>query len=372
MGKRILITGGAGFIGSHLADQLLALGHTVKAYDNLSPQVHGPDAGRPDYLAPEVELIVGDVRDERLLRRALEGIDVVYHLAAVVGVGQSMSQIARYTEINDVGTGKLLDLLARKPVERLIVASSMSVYGEGHYVTADGDLIVPTERNMADLKRGEWELLDQAGRPLSPVPTDESKPCSLPSVYAMTKYATERLALIVGRAYEIPTVALRFFNTYGPRQALSNPYTGVLAIFAARLLSDRPPLINEDGLQRRDFVSVHDIARACVKAMTAPAANGLVVNVGSGRSFSVAEVAERLAIAVGKPHILPRLTGDYRPGDIRHCFPDITRARRELGYQPAVTLDDGLQELAQWLLRQPAAERQELIEVREARRGVAS
>jgi dTDP-L-rhamnose 4-epimerase len=299
-------------------------------------------------------------------------MDVVYHLAAVVGVGQSMSQVARYTEINDVGTGTLLDLLARRPVERLIVASSMSVYGEGLYSTVDGEVVVPNERKMADIKQGEWDLLDHAGRPLSPVPTDENKPCGLPSVYAMTKYATERLALIVGRAYGIPTVALRFFNTYGPRQALSNPYTGVLAIFAARLLADRPPLINEDGRQRRDFVSVHDIARACVKAMQAPQADGLVVNVGSGRSYSVGEVADRLATALGKPHIFPQLTGDYRPGDIRHCFPDINRARTALGYQPAVTLEEGLKELSEWLLQQPSAEREELLEARSARQGVAS
>jgi dTDP-L-rhamnose 4-epimerase len=371
MGRQILITGGAGFIGSHLADRLLAAGHSVRAYDNLSPQVHGPDAQRPAYLDDEVELVVGDVRDARRLRAALRGVDVVFHLAAVVGVGQSMYEVARYTEVNSLGTATLLELLARQPVDRLVVASSMSIYGEGLYRTRDGELVVSAERELDQLRRGQWELCDEDGDPLVPVATPETKRCALPSVYALTKYDSERLAILVGRAYAIPTVALRFFNAYGPRQALSNPYTGVLAIFAARLLNDRPPLINEDGRQRRDFVSVHDVARACLLAMDAPAAIDGAINVGSGISHTVNEVAERLAAVLGKSRIRPELTGKYRFGDIRHCYPDITLARRQLDYQPQVAFEAGLEELGEWLMRQGADDRVEAARAELQTRGLA-
>ncbi|HVT07009.1 MAG TPA: NAD-dependent epimerase/dehydratase family protein [Polyangia bacterium] len=371
MSRTVLITGGAGFIGSHLADELLEAGYIVKAYDSLASQVHGPDAQRPDYLDDDVELVVGDVRDERRLQRALDGVDVVVHLAAAVGVGQSMYEVARYTDVNAVGTATLLDLIARRPVEKLLVASSMSIYGEGMYRTADGDLVPGPERSLAQLKRGVWDLLDGEGRPLTPVPTPEEKTCTLPSVYALTKYDTERLALVVGRAYDVPTVALRFFNAYGPRQALSNPYTGVLAIFAARLLNDRAPLINEDGRQRRDFVSVHDVARACRLALETGAADGLALNVASGRSFTVSEVAERLAAVLGRTRISPEITGNYRVGDIRHCFGDISRARQLLGYEPQVSFEAGLDELADWLDRQAAEDRVEAARAELHARGLA-
>jgi dTDP-L-rhamnose 4-epimerase len=371
MGKRILITGGAGFIGSHLADDLLAAGHSVVVYDNLSSQVHGPDAGRPDYLAEEVELVVGDVRDERRLRKALEKADVVFHLAAVVGVGQSMYQVARYTDVNNLGTAVVMEALSRRPVEKLIVASSMSIYGEGACRDQDGQVVAAPERALAQLKRGEWELSDDQGRPLTPIPTGEEKACTLSSVYALSKFDTERLAFIVGRAYGIPTVAMRFFNVYGPRQALSNPYTGVLAIFAARLLNDHAPLINEDGQQRRDFVNVHDVARACRLAMEAPAADGLAFNIGSGRSFRILEVAQRLADALGKTDVEPQITGRYRVGDIRHCFPEIARARAILGYEPQVGFDAGLAELSSWLERQVAVDRVESARAELEVRGLA-
>jgi dTDP-L-rhamnose 4-epimerase len=365
MGKTILITGGAGFIGSHLADQLLEAGHVVRAYDNLSAQVHGPDASRPDYLNDEVELIVGDVRDERRLRPALDDVDVVFHLAAVVGVGQSMYEVARYADVNDVGTATLMDLLARRPVGKVVVASSMSIYGEGLYRTVDGRQVPGPERLLTDLKRGHWDLHDEEGRPLIPIPTPEEKICALSSVYALTKFDTERLALIIGRAYGIPTVALRFFNTYGPRQALSNPYTGVLAIFAARLLNDRPPVINEDGNQRRDFVSVHDVARACVLAMESQA-DGVALNIGSGASLSVQEVALRLGAVLGQRRIAPEITGRYRAGDIRHCFADVSRARQVLGYEPRVDFEAGVEELADWLDRQAAQNAQDQLETARA------
>jgi dTDP-L-rhamnose 4-epimerase len=355
-GRRILITGGAGFIGSHLADHLLAQGHTVRALDDLSPQVHGPNASRPAYLDAAVELLVADVRDPGAVRRALRGVDAVVHLAAAVGVGQSMYEIERYMDVNDRGTAVLLQALMERPVERLVVASSMSLYGEGAYRTRAG-VLVSAERTRAQLLARRWEPQDREGAPLEAVPTPESKAPALASIYALSKYDQERMCLLVGEAYGIPTVALRFFNVYGTRQALSNPYTGVLAIFAARYLNGRPPLVNEDGLQRRDFVSVRDVATACRLALEVPRAAGQVLNVGSGRSFSVLEVAERLAAAVGREDLRPEVTQRYRVGDIRHCFADISRAREVLGYAPHVSFDDGLGELADWLEGQIAHDR---------------
>jgi dTDP-L-rhamnose 4-epimerase len=274
----------------------------------------------------------------------------------MVGVGQSMYAIADYTATNNVGTAVLLEELARKPVARLVVASSMSVYGEGLYCGADGECVTVTERSIEQLKRGEWDLSDPDGAPLEPMPTPETKTPALSSVYALSKFDQERMCLMVGRAYGIPTVALRFFNVFGPRQALSNPYTGVLAIFAARLLNGHPPLIFEDGLQRRDFVSVYDIVQACRLALEVPDAAGRAFNIGSGQATTVREIADMMAAVMGKP-IAPDICGKYRTGDIRHCFADITLAQQVLGYRPAVTLEDGLTELAEWLRDQRAEDR---------------
>jgi dTDP-L-rhamnose 4-epimerase len=370
MGSHILITGGAGFIGSHLADALLARGHRVRALDSLAAQVHGEEGRRPEYLDSNVQLIVGDVRDPEAVRRALAGVDVVVHLAAAVGVGQSMYEITHYTAVNNLGTAVLLEALSARPVERLIVASSMSVYGEGLYRRADGAPCTAEERSLAQLKAGEWELRGPAGEPLLPVPTPETKPPSLASVYALSKYDQERMCLMVGRAYGMPTTALRFFNVYGPRQALSNPYTGVLAIFAARLLNGNAPMVYEDGLQRRDFVSVLDVAAACRLAIERPQSAGMVLNVGGGRSFSIREIAERVAAATGRPELRPEVTCKYRVGDIRHCFADITRARTVLGYEPTVALEAGLAELADWLQTQEAVDRGEEAGAELAARGL--
>ncbi len=357
MGKHVLITGGGGFIGSHLADELLREGYDVRALDSLESQVHGSSAGRPDYLDPNVEFLAGDIRDRQRVRESLRGVDIVCHLAAVVGVGQSMYELARYTGINNMGTAILLEELIDRPVERLIVASSMSVYGEGMYAKRDGRPAEGATRSLAQLRRGDWEIRGHGGEPLDPVPTAETKQPDLSSVYALSKYDQERLCLMIGRTYDIPAVALRFFNVYGPRQALSNPYTGVLAIFASRLLNDRPPGIYEDGKQRRDFVSVYDAARACRLALENPVAEGGVFNVGSGQSHSVREIAERLSRVIGKEHIEPEITGKYRSGDIRHCFADISLARDVLGFEPRMLLDEGLAELAEWLEGQVAHDR---------------
>ncbi len=356
MAETLLVTGGAGFIGSHLTDRLLRAGFDVRVLDNLSPQVHGAHRSRPIWLDPRVDLRVGDLRDARAVRSALEGVDAVFHLAAAVGVGQSMYQIADYTEINNYGTAVLLEALVERPVRRLIVASSMSLYGEGRYVTPDGGIHDAVERDLDQLKAARWEPAGHGAQQLVAVPTPEAKTPHLLSVYALSKYDQERLCLVVGRAYGIPTVALRFFNVYGPRQALSNPYTGVLAIFAARLLNGRAPVVFEDGLQRRDFVSVHDVARACELALHAPNAPGRVANIGSGRSVTVREISELLARAVGKPEIGPEVTGRYRMGDVRHCFADVALAREVLEFEATVSLEAGLEELAGWLEHQEAVD----------------
>jgi len=356
MKYRLLITGGAGFIGSHLADALMAEGHAVRALDNLSPQVHGTAQRRPSYLARDVELVVGDVRDPRAVESALEGVDAVFHFAAMVGVSQSMYRVHDYVDVNSAGTAVLLECLAKKPVKKLVVASSMSIYGEGLYRSAGGQSVSVAARAIEQLRAGEWELADAEGRPLTPVPTPESKQPTLESVYALTKYDQERQCLMVGRAYDIPTTALRFFNVYGPRQALSNPYTGVLAIFSSRLLNDRAPLIYEDGRQQRDFVSVHDVVQACRLALTEPKSDGLALNIGSGSSLSVLEVAAQIAQALGKTPAA-EVTGKYRVGDIRHCFADISLARAVLGYRPQVRFADGIAELARSIRGETAHDR---------------
>jgi dTDP-L-rhamnose 4-epimerase len=367
--ERVLITGGAGFIGSHLSRQLLRAGHEVRALDRLDPQVH-PERERPAYLDDEVELIKGDVRDPAAVADALQDVDAVVHLAARVGVGQSMYEIADYCSVNSVGTGVLLEALVEKPVRRLVVASSMSIYGEGLYRRVDGEPFEACERSREELERGQWEPLSANGNRLAPVPTPEAKQPCLSSVYALNKYDQERMCLLFGSSYDVPTTALRFFNVYGPDQALSNPYTGVLAIFGGRLLNGKAPLIFEDGEQRRDFVSVHDVARACALALERDEAAGLAINVGSGESVTVREIAQRLARVTNRQNIRPKVTGKYRVGDIRHCFADISLARQVLGYEPRVALDDGMAELAAWLEGQTAEDRVESAHGELAARGL--
>lgn len=367
---RVLITGGAGFIGSHLADELLQYGHTVRVFDVLCSQVHGSENQTPDYLNPDVELVFGDVRDRAAVERALQGIDAVYHFAAAVGVGQSMYEVEHYASINDIGTAVLLEALIKRPVERLIVASSMSVYGEGLYRSRLGAVQCAVERTPLQLRSAVWDPVDDRGAPLEPIPTPESKSPALNSVYALSKYVQERMCLMIGRAYNIPTVALRFFNVYGPRQALSNPYTGVLAIFASRLLNGKAPLIFEDGEQQRDFVNVRDVVQACRLCLDVAAAAEKVFNIGSGQAYSIRELAERMADALGKNYLEPKITGKYRVGDIRHCFADVSLARSVIGYAPQVTLEDGVLELVDWLEGQIANDRVESASAELAARGL--
>jgi len=360
--KTILITGGAGFVGSHLADGLLAAGHMVRILDDFTPQVH--PAGPPDYLSREVEVMRGDVRDPNRLKKSLAGVDAVYHFAATVGVGQSMYEISRYMSVNTQGTAELLQAIldSKSPPQKLIVASSMSIYGEGRYVCSQcRAAAAPSIRSTAQLKAGNWDLhCDRCLGSLEPVPTAEDKPSEINSVYAMSKRDQEDLCLIYGRTYGLPVTALRFFNIYGTRQALSNPYTGVAAVFASRMLNENPPLVFEDGEQMRDFVSVHDIVRANILALDRPQSDGEVINVGSGKPITISRVAELLAKSLGK-EVTPIITRKFRAGDIRHCYADISKARRLLAYEPQVSHEDGFGELAEWLVSQRAEDKAETM-----------
>jgi dTDP-L-rhamnose 4-epimerase len=353
-----------------VTDVLLGAGYQVRLLDNLNPQVHGTSGARPDYLDPEAELLVGDVADPDAVSRALRGVDMVLHLASAVGVGQSMYDIVSYVRTNEIGTATLLEALAKQPVKRLVVASSMSIYGEGLCRDGAGAFVSPEERSATQLRSGRWEL-EEAGHALTPVPTPETKQPVLSSVYALNKYAQERLCLMIGKAYNIPTTALRFFNVYGPRQALSNPYTGVLAIFAARILNHRSPMVFEDGQQRRDFVHVQDVARACRLALESDL-DGEVFNIGSGQSRSIESVGRDLAAVMGRSELKPLITGKYRAGDIRHCFADIEKSRRLLNFTPEVVFTHGLEELADYLSGQIADDQVEKATEELARRGLVA
>ncbi|WP_018261703.1 NAD-dependent epimerase/dehydratase family protein [Methylobacterium sp. WSM2598] len=357
--QTILITGGAGFIGRAVARALVARGDRVRVLDSLIEQVHGglarPD-DMPDDLPDAVDLRRGDVRDPAAVAQVLIGVDKVIHLAAEVGVGQSMYAVERYVSVNDVGTAVLFQALIQRPVERVVVASSMSIYGEGLYRDAEGRLVEDVVRQPRSGPDAPWDPLDAAGRPLTPVPTPEWKRPALASVYALSKYAQERLTLMLAPAYGMEGVALRLWNAYGPGQALSNPYTGVLAIFASRLHNGAAPVMFEDGQQLRDFVHVDDVAQSFLLALDRPEAAGQVYNIGSGVSRSVSEVGTLLARAMGRSEIRPEIAGKLRAGDIRHCIPDITKAQTELGYAPRRDFADGLAELAAWVAAQSDAQ----------------
>jgi dTDP-L-rhamnose 4-epimerase len=348
----ILVTGGAGFIGSHVADVLLDRGHSVRILDDLISQVHGNTQSSPPYLNARAELLVGSLENPAVVTQALKGADSVIHLAASVGVGQSMYRIVDYCKKNVVGTATLLQAMieTKMSVKSLVVASSMSVYGEGRYCTADGRLVNANIRLEEQMAAGLWECRTTNGEELRPLPTDEEKTLCPTSVYAINKRDQEELCLSVGNAYDIPTTALRFFNVYGSRQALSNPYTGVAAIFCARLLNDQPPLVFEDGLQKRDFVHVCDVARAIVHAAERPVA-GAAINIGSGTAVTVIEIAEMLSREMGKS-IQPSIAGKYRQGDIRHCFADISKANHRLDWTPNITFRQGVPELIEWVQSQ--------------------
>ena len=344
---RILVTGGAGFIGSHLVDALVKAGHAVRVLDAFDPQVHG--GKRPDYLNPNAEYVEGDVRNRELLLRSLGKVDVVFHEAAAVGVGQSMYEIERYVSANVLGTAILLDVIVneRVPLKKLIVASSMSIYGEGQYACPACGPVTPTLRPLSQLAARQWEMrCPRCGASADARPTSETKPLIPTSVYAVSKRDQEELCLSVGRSYGIPTTALRYFNVYGPRQSLSNPYTGVCAIFSARIKHRRRPIVFEDGAQTRDFIHVRDIVQANLLVMQDARADYEMFNVGTGMPVSIARIGHLLAERYGVP-VEPQITFKYRAGDIRHCYADISNLRA-LGFAPSVPFEDGLRELVEW------------------------
>jgi len=347
---RVLVTGGAGFIGSFVVDRLLAAGHTVRVLDNLDPQVH-PE-GAPAYLAAGAELVRGDVRDRGLLERAVADADAVVHAAAAVGVGQSLYRVEHYVDVNVRGTATLLDCLQHRAshLRKLLVFTSMTGYGEGVYRRpSDGRLLRVETRTEADIARHGWEpVCPETGEPLEPAPTPEDSALLARNVYALTKRWQEELALSLAGVYGFPVVCLRLFNVYGPRQSLSNPYTGVLAIFLARLLAGEQPVVYEDGGQSRDFISVHDVADTALRVLETDAADGQVMNLGSGEPRRIADIGRALATLTGREDLPPRVTGQFRRGDIRHCTADVSRARRRLGFVPRVPWEDGLRELLAW------------------------
>jgi dTDP-L-rhamnose 4-epimerase len=351
--KKILVTGGCGFIGRHVTQELVENGYEVRILDAVIDQVH---ADAKAAIPHDAELLLGDVREKGTVEKALRDVDGVIHLAAEVGVGQSMYEIARYVGANDLGTAVLLEAMIGKPIKRIVVASSMSVYGEGRYQSENGQHDV-VRRKTEWIKAGEWDPLSPDGKAMTPVATDEEKPVDLASIYALTKYAQEKQVLIFGEAYCMEAVALRLFNVFGNGQALSNPYTGVLANFASRLANGQPPLIFEDGKQRRDFVHVLDVARAFRLAVEKPNAAGHVINIGSGQAYTITQVALLLAEAMGVPDIIPDILNKARSGDIRHCFADISKARELLGFEPRYQLETSLGPFAQWVLSVGAIDR---------------
>ena len=358
---KILVTGGAGFIGSFIVDALVEAGHDVRIYDDLDPQVHGADRQKPEYINKNAEFIKGNVLDADSFYEAVKDVDVLYHEAAAVGVGQSMYEIRKYVEQNSLGGASVLDVIANRKhrLKKMIVASSMSIYGEGKYECPACGPMTPGLRKEDQLAAGRWEVECPAcGKPLNALPTDETKPLNPTSIYAISKRDHEEMFLSVGRAYKLPTVALRYFNAYGPRQALSNPYTGVCAIFSSRLLNGESPVIFEDGLQSRDFIHVKDVAKANLMVMEKDEANYEVFNVGSGRPRSILEIAEMLGEKI-KPGegIKPVIANSFREGDIRHCFADTAKIGRLLGFKPSIEFDKGIEDLTSWVALQTCEDR---------------
>ncbi|MFH1225490.1 MAG: SDR family NAD(P)-dependent oxidoreductase [Candidatus Diapherotrites archaeon] len=358
MKKKVLVTGGAGFIGSFIADELVKRGHDVRIFDNLEPQVH-KNGEKPEYLNPKAEFVKGDVRERAELGAALEGIDVVFHEASAVGVGQSMYEIEKYVDVNVRGTACLMDLLVngKGAVKKVIAAASMSSYGEGCYKCEKCGIVAPPLRSEGQMRKAQWEPQCPAcGKQLTPIATPETKIQNPNSIYALTKKEQEGMIHLIGKTYGIKTCALRYFNVFGPRQSLNNPYTGVAAIFMSRLKNNNRPVVNEDGVQTRDFISVHDVAQANMLAMESNAADYESFNVGSGKPQTIKGIAEMLAELLGK-EIKPEIGGSFRKGDVRHCFADITKIKSRLGFAPKFGFAEGMRELAEWAASTDAEDR---------------
>ncbi len=345
----ILVTGGAGFIGSHTVDLLLAKGYRVRILDSLTPPVHVQDQV-PAYVPRDVEFIHGDVRDRAAWERALDGVDAVFHLAAYQDY---LTDFSKFFHVNTVGTALLYEIVVEKklPIQKIVVASSQATYGEGKYQCATDGIQFPPLRQVEQLVRRDWEPhCPVCGQPMQPLVTDEAR-VTPHNQYAMSKYTQEMIALNFGQRYRIPTVAVRFSITQGPRQSFRNAYSGVLRIFTVRLLNDHAPVCYEDGGQLRDYVSVHDVARANVLLLEDSRANYQAYNIGGGRAVTVKDYARLIAAKLGKS-IEPQFPGQFRFGDTRHIVSDIAKLRG-LGWQPSVTLDEIVQEYIDWARAQP-------------------
>jgi dTDP-L-rhamnose 4-epimerase len=346
--KRALVTGGAGLIGSHLTDLLLREGWKVRVLDNLEPNTHR--RGKPAWINPEAEFIAGDLRDHDTIAAALDEIDIVFHQAAYGGY---MPEIAKYVHVNSLGTAQMLEVIREKklPIKKIVVASSQAVYSEGAGECPEHGLVFPPVRAVEQLRKGDWEVhCPICGAITKSVPTPENAPVGGETVYGLTKVDQERLVLLWGKQIGIPTVALRYSCTYGPRQSIFNPYTGVIAIFCTRLLNNLPPVLYEDGEQTRDFSFVEDIARSNLLAAETDKLDGLPVNVGSGLGVSIREIAETISNAL-KIDIAPEVNGEFRPGEMRHLTSDTTRIRAA-GYEPRVDLAEGIRRYIEWIRTQ--------------------
>lgn len=350
----ILVTGGCGFVGSHLVDRLVAEGYKVRVLDCLEEQVHR--GKKPSFLNKEAEYIFGDMRNEDKTEESLKGVDIVFHQASQVGVGQSMYQIQKYVSHNSEGTAVLLDKIvnSKNSVKKILIASSMSIYGEGAYNCPGCGIVYPALRSTRQLQCKKWAMLcPKCSREVSPISTSEIKPLAPTSIYATTKRSQEEMCLEIGATYKIPTVALRYFNVYGSRQSLNNPYTGVAAIFLSRVKNDRPPLIFEDGKQSRDFIDVEDVVDANILAMQKSEADYDFFNVGTGQSHSIFNIAETIIDICGKT-LQPKVLNKFRAGDIRHCYADISKIKQKLGFEPKVSFPDGVKKLIEWSGNQQA------------------
>jgi dTDP-L-rhamnose 4-epimerase len=370
--EKVLITGGAGFIGSHLADALLEQGHRVTVYDNLHPQIHGPKRLMPSYLNNKVRFIKGDVRDASTLKAALEGQTIVFHFAAYTGVGQSMYQIQEYLDVNVQGTATLTELLSQKnhTVRKLILASSRAVYGEGAYACTNCGIVHPFPRTVSQLRQEKWEVLcPRCSRIIQNIPTSEEMYLAPHSIYAISKQTQEQVCRLVGETYDLPTVILRFFNVYGPRQSLQNPYTGVINVFLTRLMNGKPLHVYEDGQELRDFVHVSDIIQACIFALEKDKANFQTINVGTGEPLSLLEIARVITKQLAGPS--PIITGQFRVGDIRHCYADITQAKNLLGFQPLISFEAGISDYIKLVIDQQWDDLSHLAEQELVKRGLS-
>lgn len=360
----VLVTGGAGFIGSFIVDELVWREHRVTVFDNLDPQVH-KSGEWPEYKNPEVEYIRGDVRDPDELKTVLSGKEAIFHYASAVGVGQSQYQIRHYIDVNEGGTANLLDLIVNHslPIKKIILAASMSSYGEGNFSCEQCGVVRPGLRPEEQLAKGDWNnyCLD-CKKPIEPIPTDEGAVQQCNSIYAISKMNQEQMVANICQTYSIPYTNLRYFNVYGPRQSLSNPYTGVAAIFMSRIKNDNPPVVYEDGNQTRDFVSVHDVALANMLALKQSESDYQTINIGNGVPLTIRGMAERIAELCGKQHIQPNIQNKFRKGDVRHCYADITLAKQCLGFEPTIPFEKGMRELIDWSRDVQAEDKFELAE----------